>query len=204
MKVILRQSVENLGGPGEVVSVKDGYARNFLIPKRLAMPHTPGNLKIIDREKRQLAVKEARIKSEAEALAERFAGTALTFTKKAGEEGVLYGSVTPAEISDGLAKKGLEVDKRRLIIPETIKRVGESHISIRLHPEVELSVMITVIPEGEEGGTPEAGAEEPMQEIVAEVEEDEHDSAGSAGEREVTAESPEESESAETEAEARD
>lgn len=147
MKVILRQQIENLGGPGDVVTVKDGYAVNYLIPQQIALPHTPSNLKRIEQEKRMLAAKEARAKADAEVLAESFTGTHLHFTKKAGEEGVLYGSVTPAEIAEALERKGLIVDKRKLIIPEPIKRLGEFGIKLRPHPEVEVGIQITVLSE---------------------------------------------------------
>jgi large subunit ribosomal protein L9 len=148
MKVILRQSVENLGRPGDVVKVRDGYARNYLLPQKLALPFTAGNVKQIEKEKQRLAVKEAKLKSEADAVAARFVGTRLVFTKKAGEEGVLYGSVTTAEIAEAMAHKGLEIDKRRLIVADAIKRVGEFVVKARLHPEVELDINVVVEPEG--------------------------------------------------------
>ncbi len=176
MKIILRQSVENLGGPGDVVTVKDGYARNYLIPKKLALPHTPGNLKQVEQEKSRLAAREAKVKAEAEVLATSFAGTHLHFTKKAGEEGVLYGSVTLAEISEAMEHKGLIVDKRRLVIAEPIKRVGDFDVSVRLHPEVELKVMVTVLPEGEEGVPPELPYEVEIQADAAESTAEEQES----------------------------
>jgi large subunit ribosomal protein L9 len=148
MKVILRQSVENLGRPGEVVRVKDGYARNYLIPQKLALPLTDGNLKQVEQEKQRLAVKETKLRGEAEEVAARFAGTRLTFTKKAGEEGILYGSVTTSEIAEALARKGFVIDRRRLIVSDAIKRVGEFVVTARLHPEVELEVAVLVEPEG--------------------------------------------------------
>ncbi len=159
MKVILRQSVENLGGPGDVVTVKDGYARNFLIPMHYALPHTPGNLKQVVQEENRLTAKESRVKGEADELAARFAGMSLHFVKRVGEEGVLYGSVTPAEIADALERKGLTIDKRHLLIAEPIKQVGEHNVYARLHPEVDLEVLVTVAPEGEETGTFEPAAQ---------------------------------------------
>ena len=144
MQVILRQTVENLGRPGDIVKVKPGYAHNYLIPQGMAMIVTEGNVKRIEDEKRILAIKEAKLKEEAEIVVKEYAGTELVFEMKAGIEGVLYGSVTSADIAEALAAKGLEVDKRRLLIPEAIKRIGEFEVSIRLHPEVDLAIKILV------------------------------------------------------------
>lgn len=167
MKIILRQSVENLGRPGEIVKVKDGYARNFLIPQKLALPLTEGNLKQFEQEKRLVAIKEGKLKAEAEEIAARYSGTRLVFTKKAGEEGILYGSVTTTEIAEALAKKGFEIDRRRLVISEPIKRVGEFEVSARIHTEVSLPVTVVVEPEG--GVIPQAAeaAEAPAEEASA-------------------------------------
>jgi len=183
MKIILRQSVENLGGPGEIVRVKDGYARNYLIPQRLALPLTEGNLKQVEQDKRRLAVKEAKNREAAEQLAASFAGTRLIFTKKSGVEGVLYGSVTTSEIAEALAEKGLEIDKRRLILSEPVKRIGEFVATVRLHPEVDLQIDITVEPEG--GIIPQApDAEEGAEAVSAEAVEE------PAAEPEATEEAP--------------
>ncbi len=154
MKIILRQSVENLGGPGEIVKVKDGYARNYLIPQKLGLPLTEGNLKQFEQQRSRLAIKESKLKEEAEEIAARYAGTRLVFTKKAGMEGILYGSVTTSEIAEALAEKGFEIDRRRLIISEPIKHVGEFEVSVRFHPEVSLAVSVVVEPEG--GAIPQA------------------------------------------------
>jgi large subunit ribosomal protein L9 len=169
MKIILRQQVENLGMPGEVVKVKDGYAINYLIPQQLALPLTDGNLKRVEMEKRRLAAREAKIKTEAETLAREYTGIHLQFSKKAGEEGVLYGSVTPTEIAEVLEKKGLKIDKRKLIIHEPIKKTGDFSIGIRLHPEIEIEVLITVHSEDEEAA-PQAAAGElpPLEETKSE------------------------------------
>ena len=171
MKIILRQTVENLGSPGDVVSVKKGYARNYLIPRKLALPHTPGNLKRFEQEKQRLAALEVRIKTQAEELAARFEGAFLRFVRKAGAEGVLYGSVTPAAIVEALAEKGLHVDKKHLIISEQIKRVGDFVVIARLHPEVELEIMVTVEPEEGELPLPLEVAGEPEVETEPGVEE---------------------------------
>ena len=166
MKIILRQSVENLGSPGDVVRVKDGYARNFLIPKKLAVPLTDSNLKQFEQEKKRLAIQEAKAIGEAQKIADAFAGTRLVFAKKSGLEGVLYGSVTAAEIAEALEAKGCEVDKRRLIIAEPIKRLGEFRVLARLHPEVDLEIDVVVEPE--DGVYPEV-TEETASEPAAEV-----------------------------------
>jgi len=171
MKIILRQRVENLGGPGDIVSVKNGYARNYLIPRRLALPHTPGNLKRFEHDRQRLAAQEVKIKTQAEELAARYAGAYLRFVRKAGAEGVLYGSVTPAAIVEALAELGLHVDKKYLIIGEQIKRIGDFVIAARLHPEVDLEIMVTVEPEGGELQPLEA-AEEPSLETEAGAEEE--------------------------------
>jgi large subunit ribosomal protein L9 len=161
MKIILRQQVENLGLPGDVVKVKDGYAINYLIPQQLALPYTDGNRKRVEMDKRRLAAREAKIKAEAEILAKEYTGIHLHFFKKAGEEGVLYGSVTPTEIADALEKKGLKTDKRKLILHEPIKKIGDFGVGLRLHPEIEIEVMISVHSEDEEAAPPVAAAELP-------------------------------------------
>ena len=144
MKIILRQTVENLGRPGEVVNVKPGFANNFLIPQKMAFRFTEGNLKRVENEKKAIAAREAKVKEDALAIAEQFKDLAVTFEKKAGLEGVLYGSVTSSEITEALAAKGLEVDKRRLIIEDTIKRIGEFEVRIKLHPEVTITAKVFV------------------------------------------------------------
>ena len=184
MKIILRQSVENLGSPGDIVRVKDGYARNYLIPKKLAVPLTDSNLKQIEQDKKRLAIQEAKAIGDAQKIAEAFAGTRLVFAKKSGLEGVLYGSVTSAEIADALAEKGCEVDKRRLILPEPIKRLGEFGVVVRLHPEVDLEVAVVVEPE--DGIYPEVAKEpvEPATEPSAAAETEAAEEAEPAGETE--------------------
>lgn len=147
MKVILRQTVENLGRPGDIVKVKPGYAHNYLIPQLMALPVTEGNIKRIEHEKRILAIREAKLKEEAEQLAARLSSISLRFTKKSGLEGVLYGSVTSAEIAEALEAKGYEIDRKRIMIAEPIKRLGEFEIKIRLHPEVAVPLMVSVLPE---------------------------------------------------------
>ncbi len=147
MRIVLREDVENLGRRGEVVKVADGYARNFLLPKGKALPATEGNLKTIDREKRRYVVHQAKEKEEAETVARRISGVSCTVVRKVGENDVLYGSVTAADIAEHLAKEGITVDKRRILIDEPIKSLGIYSIPIRLHPEVSADVKVWVVKE---------------------------------------------------------
>jgi large subunit ribosomal protein L9 len=144
MKVILRHSVENLGKPGDIVRVKPGYAHNYLIPNQIALPVTEGNIKQVEQEKRRLAIRESKLKAEAEEMAKSIEGTRLFFEKKAGLEGVLYGSVTTTEIAESLEAKGIEVDRKDLILLEPIKRIGEFTVRLRLHAEVETEFRVLV------------------------------------------------------------
>ena len=136
MKVILKENVENLGKAGEVVKVAGGYARNFLLPRDLALEATPGNLKVIAQHKRQFAAAETARKEEAEALSDRLTEIVVKIHKKAGEQDHLYGSVTTAEIADKLNSNGIEIDKRRIEMESPIKMLGEYELPVRLHPEV--------------------------------------------------------------------
>ncbi|MEW5805907.1 MAG: 50S ribosomal protein L9 [Acidobacteriota bacterium] len=147
MKVILRQNVEKLGKQGETVSVKDGYARNFLFPKKLALPATPQNLRFIDQEKRRVAVKEIKEKTEAEALASKLSQISLTVIKKVGENDILYGSVTAAEISDLLKREGIEIDKRKIEIEEPIKTLGIFTVPVKVHQDVTAEVKVWIVKE---------------------------------------------------------
>lgn len=147
MKVVLREHVESLGTRGQTVSVAAGYARNYLIPKRLAVEATPGNLAVVEQQRRVWAVKEAREVGEAEQLAARLSEVKLTITKKAGENGTLYGSVTNAEIAQALAAQGFEVDRRRIQIDDPIKAVGEYGIRVKVHGPLHGRVTLQVVGE---------------------------------------------------------
>jgi len=149
MKVVLCDHVEHLGERGEIVSVAAGYARNFLLPKRLAMQATPGNLRTLEQQRRVWEVKEARAVEEARAAAERLSAIALSTTKKAGETGTLFGSVTSSEIAELLAAKGVEIDRRKIQLAEPIKTVGEHSIGIKLHRQVVAQVKLEVLNEQE-------------------------------------------------------
>jgi large subunit ribosomal protein L9 len=148
MEVILREHVDNLGRRGEIVKVADGYARNYLLPRKLALLATAGNKRHIEREHAKFEARELEEKTVAEAAAARLAGVELSIVRKVGETEVLYGSVTAADIADALATKGLEIDRRRLHLPEPIKRLGEYDVPLRLHREVTVPVKVKVVAEG--------------------------------------------------------
>ncbi|HLQ69736.1 MAG TPA: 50S ribosomal protein L9 [Gemmatimonadales bacterium] len=147
MEIILREDVQHLGKVGEIVKVKDGYARNYLLPKGLAYPATAANKKKIAYEGERIAKQRASEKSTAETEATRLAGVQLTFAVKVGEEDKLYGSVTAGDIQRKLEELGLHVDKRKIDLHEPIRELGEFSVGIKIHPEVRPEVRITVVKE---------------------------------------------------------
>ncbi len=147
MEIILREDVQHLGKVGEVVKVKDGYARNYLLPKGLAYPATEANKKRIAYEGERLAKQRAAEKSAAETEATRLAEVHLTFAVKVGEEDKLYGSVTASDIQRKLEELGIHVDKRKIDLPEPIRELGEFNVAIKIHPEVRPEVRVTVVKE---------------------------------------------------------
>lgn len=147
MQIVLKEDIEKLGRRGEVVKVADGYARNFLLPFGKALTATPGNLKVIEREKRRYVARLSKEKEENEALAGRIQAVSLTLVRKVGEHDVLYGSVTSADIGEALQKEGIVVDKRRIQLPEPIKALGIYSVPVRLHPEVTAEVKVWVVKE---------------------------------------------------------
>ena len=149
MEVILREHVDNLGKRGEVVKVADGYARNYLLPRKLALPATDANRKHVERERRIVEVREAQEKSQAEAIAARLAALEITITRRVGETEQLYGSVTASDIADFLKDKGFEVDRRKIILPEPIKTIGGHDVPLKLHREVTVPLKVQVLKEGE-------------------------------------------------------
>jgi large subunit ribosomal protein L9 len=149
VKVVLCDHVEHLGERGDVVTVAAGFARNFLLPKGLAMPATPGNLRTLAHRHRVWAMKEAQESEAARELAGRLAALELSTAKKAGESGTLYGSVTTTEIAELLASKGFEIDRRRIVLEEPIKSVGTHEVAIKLHREVTGAVHLEVVSEQE-------------------------------------------------------
>jgi large subunit ribosomal protein L9 len=147
MKVVLREDVEKLGHRGEVVRVAAGYGRNYLLPKKLAYEATPGNLKIIEHEKRAKDLRDAKVRKDFETVANVISGFSLTIVKRVGENDLLFGSVTTQEIADLLAEKGIEIDKRKIVLDEPIKRLGPHAVPIRLHKDVVAQVSIEVVKE---------------------------------------------------------
>jgi large subunit ribosomal protein L9 len=157
MEVILREHVEHLGKRGEIVKVADGYARNYLLPRKLALPATEGNRKHVERERRIVEVREAQEKGQAEAIAARLVAVDITIARRVGETEQLYGSVTSADIADYLLRQGFEIDRRKLILPEPIKMLGEHDVTLKLHREVAVPLKVHVVREG--GGQPTAEIE---------------------------------------------
>jgi large subunit ribosomal protein L9 len=147
MEIILREDVQHLGKVGEVVKVKDGYARNYLLPKGLAYPATEANKKKIAYEGERLAKERAAEKTAAEGEATRLADVRLTFAVKVGEEEKLYGSVTASDIQRKLEELGIHVDKRKIDLHEPIRELGEFNVAIKIHPEVRPEVRVTVVKE---------------------------------------------------------
>jgi large subunit ribosomal protein L9 len=147
MEVILREHVDHLGNRGEVVKVADGYARNFLLPRKLALLVTAGNRKQIEREKVKFDAKEAEEQKVAEAMAERLSTVEIEIARKVGETQALYGSVTSSDITEALAAKGFDVDRRKLQLAEPIKHLGESQVPVKLHRDVTAHVKVKVVAE---------------------------------------------------------
>ena len=147
MEIILREDVQHVGKAGEVVKVKDGYARNFLLPKGLAYPATEGNKKRITFEANRLARQRAVEKQTAEGEAARLAGLTLTFPMKVGEEEKLYGSVTASDIQRRLEEQGIHVDKRKIELPEPIRALGEFRVGVKFHAEVRPEIVVVVVKE---------------------------------------------------------
>ncbi len=151
MEVILREHVDNLGQRGEVVKVADGYARNYLLPRKLALLATDGNKKQIERERAKFEAKEAEERKVAEALAARLSSVEIVLERRVGETEALYGSVTTADIADALTAKGFEVDRRKLLLPDPIKKIGETEVPVKLSRDVTAHIKVKVVAEGQAG-----------------------------------------------------
>jgi large subunit ribosomal protein L9 len=147
MDVILREDVKSLGKAGEMVRVKPGYGRNFLLPKGLAFEATEGNKKRIAAEAKARETRLASEKAAASALAAKLGAATVALKGKAGEEGKLFGSITAQDIADGLAAQGLEIDRRRIELEHPIKTLGFHSVAVRLHPEVHAEVKVNVVAE---------------------------------------------------------
>ncbi|HYP00732.1 MAG TPA: 50S ribosomal protein L9 [Pyrinomonadaceae bacterium] len=147
-QVLLREDIDNLGARGEIVKVRAGYARNYLLPRKLAVQATASNVKQIEQERAALLRKEATERAGAEAQAGQMNELRLTFERKVGEHGMLYGSVTSMDIQEALKEKGYEFDRRRIHLAEAIKETGEFSVRVRLHREVNVDIPVIVTPEG--------------------------------------------------------
>jgi large subunit ribosomal protein L9 len=147
MQVILRERLDNLGNAGEVVDVKPGYARNYLIPQGLAYEATAGNVRRIESERARQAQKESATLNEARERAKTIEGISLTFHARAGQEGKLFGSITSADIAEKLAEQGVQIDRRAIELEEPIKALGVTSVPVRLHPQVHPEIKVWVIQE---------------------------------------------------------
>lgn len=156
MEVILRDHVEHLGERGEIVKVADGYARNYLLPRKLALPATTANKNWVARERKIVEAKEAGEREASQAIATRLEALEVTITRKVGENDHLYGSVTNADIGEALAAQGFELDRRKILLPDPIKTLGAFTVPVKLHRQVTAQVKVVV---GREGGEPAKAAE---------------------------------------------
>jgi large subunit ribosomal protein L9 len=146
--ILLREDVDNLGGRGEIVKVKSGYARNFLLPQGIATLASKGNIKQIEGERSALLKKSAYEKSTADAQAEQMKDISLSFERRAGEGGTLFGSVTSMDIADALKAKGYEIDRRKIVLRDEIKETGDFTVNVNLHREVTIEIPVAVTAEG--------------------------------------------------------
>lgn len=145
MKVILTEDIDRLGKIGDVVTVKEGFARNFLIPKNKARPATPGNMKALESVRKKEASEAAKQVEAARALASRISNISLTISVQAGDEEKLFGSVTADTVSDSLKEEGIEIDKKDIVIEEPIKKLGVYQVTIKVHPEVKASLRLWIV-----------------------------------------------------------
>jgi large subunit ribosomal protein L9 len=147
MEVILREHIDNLGRRGDIVKVAEGYARNYLLPRKLALAVTDSNKRQIDREKKIAEAREAEERAQAEAIAQRLAQLEIEIARRVGENETLYGSVTSADIAHALQAKGFDIDKRKIQLPEPLKALGESTVPVKIHRDVTAQLRVKVVPE---------------------------------------------------------
>jgi large subunit ribosomal protein L9 len=145
MKVILKENIDTLGHIGDIVKVAPGYARNYLVPKGLAVEATLKNAKALDHLKRQMEYKKSKVLEQVKGLAARIEAVTLTLTHQAGEEGKLFGSVTNMELAEQLNAQGIEIDRKRIMLTEPIKHVGEFTTTVKLHPEVSATLKVNIV-----------------------------------------------------------
>jgi len=156
MEVILREHVDNLGKRGEIVKVADGYARNYLLPRKLALPANAGNKKHVERERKIMETRESEEKGAAEAIAARLSAIDISIARRTGDTEQLYGSVTSGDIAEFLKAKGFDIDRRKLILPEPIKSIGSFDVPLKLHREVTVPLKVRVVKEGAAAQPPTA------------------------------------------------
>jgi large subunit ribosomal protein L9 len=149
MEVILREHVDNLGKRGELVKVADGYARNYLLPRKLALLATEGNKKVIEREKVKFDAKESEEQGVAQAIADRLGNVEIEIARKTGETDALFGSVTNGDIAEALSAKGFDVDRRKIQLHEPIKKLGDYIVPVKLHRDVTVNLKVKVVAEGQ-------------------------------------------------------
>ena len=147
MKVILRQDMDALGLEGELVNVATGYARNYLIPKGFALEANTQNIKMMEMQRKKIEIKRIKAKETAEKIVEQISNVMIHISQKVGEEEKLYGSVTSMDIANEMEKKGIVIDRRKIILDKPIKNLGEFDVRIKLHPEVTGSIKVVVVPE---------------------------------------------------------
>jgi large subunit ribosomal protein L9 len=146
MKVILRQDVDELGLEGTIVTVKEGYARNYLIPKGFALMANTGNIKLIESQKKKIEANRLKAKEDAEKVARELEALVITIAQKVGEEDKLYGSVTSMDIADQIEKNGMSIDRKKIVLDKPIKTLGEFDVKIKLHSQVVATVKVAVVP----------------------------------------------------------
>jgi large subunit ribosomal protein L9 len=148
MEVILREHVDHLGRRGDLVKVADGYARNYLLPRKMALLATAGNKKVIEREKEKFDAQEAEEQKVAQAVADRLSTVEIEIARKVGETDALFGSVTNADIAESLAAKGFDIDRRKVQLHDPIKKLGEFNVPVKLHRDVTVTLKVKVVAEG--------------------------------------------------------
>lgn len=158
MEVILRDHVDNLGRRGEIVKVADGYARNYLLPRKLALLATEGNKKQVERERAKFEAREAEERKVVQAQADRLSGVEVVIARRVGDTDALYGSVTSSDIADALAAKGFDIDRRKLQLADPIKRLAELDVPIKLHRDVTVTVKVKVVSEAAQAQAAAAAA----------------------------------------------
>ena len=147
MKVVLTQDMESLGLGGEIVNVAKGYARNYLIPRGMALEATEQNIKLTEMQRKNIEIKKIKAKEDALKVKERLSGISVTIAQKVGEEDKLYGSVTTMDIAEQLEKQGITVERRRMVLDKPIKTLGDFAVTVKLHPDVSASIKVVVVPE---------------------------------------------------------